>query len=119
MQLFGETIANGNGESGANDTDLVNYDQTNLPEVGPQITIAKKVAIFLSIIAILANLLSLLAISKTKKKFNANLRLIISLCSADTLVALSLLLNSIDTQLAPLGNSNGHITCLFQVIIHL
>lgn len=79
-----------------------------------QITIAKKIAIVLSILAIIANVLSLLAIVKIRKKLNANLRLTTSLCIADILVAVSLLRLSTNTSLVPFSESSTE-ACLFQI----
>ena len=60
----------------------------------------KQLTLVLSSIAVVANLLSLLAIYNIKKKLNANLRLIVSLCAADLLVALCFLVLSSDNRLS-------------------
>ena len=70
----------------------------------------KLIALIVSVISLLVNICSLLAITKVKGLLTTNLRLIISLCISDMLVSTCVLLGNFD--LTPLSNNN-YETCLF------
>lgn len=93
----------------------LNLNQTDGATQG--LPVAKQVACFIATVAILANMCSLLAIWHIKKKLNVNLRLIISLCLSDTLVALSLLILSSNSILIPMGAGGGSsMVCIVPIL---
>ena len=65
-------------------------------------------ALFLSAIAIALNILSLLAIAQIRNRMSTHLRLIISLCLSDLLIAVSLCLHVLNAELNPYTGMGSH-----------
>lgn len=79
--------------------------------------LAKKITLAVGVIAVIANLCSLLAIWNINKKLTANLRLILSLCLSDTLVAITVIVNS-STKLVPFreNTTSNNSACMEEVV---